>query len=160
MAQENYSEQCNLRLTNSSLTELRNNSYRTFTSDPLFFRIRTNNSIVLNDKYFYFTNFTENNYDSNFKSVDLFLDWETNKILSLFERKPIDNTLTYEDSLTDFYHKNLNLNYTNADKIILYNFHPDTNCVFRNLEVCEDFCDKSIYFCSYLIKFNFTFFLF
>lgn len=112
----------------------------------MFFRIRTNNSIVLNDKYFYFTNFTENNYDSNFKNIDFFLNWDKNKILALFERKIIDNTLSYTEMQTDFYHKNLNFNYTHANKIILYNFHPNTSCVFRNLEVCEDFCDESIYY--------------
>ena len=139
-----------MRLTNSTLEDLSNNTNRNSNSDPLFFRIRTNNSIVLNDKYFYYTNFTQNNYDSNFKNIDLFLDWKTNKIFALFERKVIDNTLSYSEMLTDFYHKDLNANFTNANKIILYNFHPNTDCTFRNLEVCVDFCDegnKNIFYC-------------
>lgn len=130
-------------MTNATFDNLKKNDYRTLNSDPLFFRIRTNNSIILNDKYFYFTNFTENNYDSNFKTIDLFLDWNKNKIFTLFKRKILDNTLTYSEMLTDFYHKNLNENVTNANKMVLYNFHPNTSCVIRNLEVCEDFCDES-----------------
>lgn len=145
-----YAEQCNLRLTNYTIEQLRNSSHKTFNSDPVFFRIRTNNSIVLNDKYFYFTNFSQNNYDSTYKNIDIFLDWDGNKIFMLYEKNILDNMLPFNDMFTDFYHKNLGKNYTNPNKVILYNFHPNTSCTIRNLQICQDYCDAG----KVLICFN------
>jgi hypothetical protein len=106
---------------------------------------------VINDKYFYFTNFTENNYDSEYKEIDIFLNWHTHKIFVLFKSKIIDNTLNYDEMLTDFYHKNLHQNTTNPNKLILYNFYPNVHCELKNLEVCEDFCDISKFYKIYFL---------
>jgi hypothetical protein len=146
-------EGCNLRLTNFTLESLLNNSLRTNYSDPLLFRIRNNQSICINDQS-YFLNFTSYNFKSptGFNLVDLFLNWETNSILFLYNKLMLDMYSGQDELFTSFFHINLMQNYTKPSKVLFYNLYPNTSCYIKNLVLCEDFCDEE----SRLLYMNYT----
>jgi len=140
---KDYYEGCNFRLTNMTLNDLVNNTFRTNNSDTIFFRVRQNNSFTLNDQS-YFLNFTTYNfnYEFGFNQMDLFLDWENLRVYFLHNQIIPDTTLDSSQLSTDFYHTNLNGSISTTNKMIFYNFNPNTNCVFKNFKVCKDFCDQ------------------
>jgi hypothetical protein len=140
---KDYYEGCNFRLTNMTLNDLVNNTFRTNNSDTIFFRVRQNNSFALNDQS-YFLNFTtyNYNYEYGFNEMDLFLDWDNLRVYFLHNKIQPDTTLDSTQMYTDFYHSNLNGSISTTNKVIFYNFNPNTNCVFKNFKVCKDFCDE------------------
>jgi hypothetical protein len=148
------SEGCDIRLTNYTQQLLQqNNSYLSNVSDPLFFRINANNTIKVNDQSFYMdsqnrTNFAGSNFFF-FNEIDLFMDWDTQTIVMLFNKVLIDSTLSLSDLTFGFYHDGLQANVTKPSKVLVYNFTPNTTCVIKNLALCEDFCDlqsQNIYY--------------
>jgi hypothetical protein len=135
-----YFETCNLRLTNATTDNIISNYYRTNYSDPIFFRVKNNNSITINDKSFYLAH---DNYNINngFIDINIFLDWDSKTALLLYNNTYIDYMLSLGDHITQFYHNSLNINETMPNKVLLYNLYPNTSCVVKNLELCEDYCD-------------------
>lgn len=135
-------EACNLRLTNYTINQLLNSTYKTNHSDPLFFRIRSNTSLTINDKSFYLDKEKYNFKRLDFTNIDLILNWEDQNILLFYNSELVDDTLSIHNLMTDFYHIDLEKNKTNPNSIILYNFYPNTLCYIKNLQICEDFCDE------------------
>ena len=136
----NY-EGCNLRLTNMSIEELIKNDFKTNYSDPVFLRIRDNNSLSINDKTFYLDN-NRYNFNNNFIKIDLILNWDDQSVCVLYNNTLIDSYSSYTELATGFFHIDLSNNFTNPNKFIIYNFYPSTECMFRDLLLCEDFCDR------------------
>jgi hypothetical protein len=137
-------ELCNIRLTNSTLKQLQSSSnitLKTSNSDPLFFRIRTNQSVTINDQSYYLANSTYN-YNSGLIHIDAFLNWNDSTVLVLYNKNVIDQRLSVEDHWVNFYHNDLDKSNTIPNKIIIYNFFPNSSCLIKNIELCEDFCDE------------------
>lgn len=137
-------EGCNVRLTNWTKEELASNNYRTNKSDPILFRIQSNNSITLNKQFYYFGNgFNNFNSTLDHNLVDLLINWDQSKVVILFNKHLLNVTkLSLKETAFDFFHDNLEFNGTRPNKLLLYNFHPNVNCSLRGVELCENFCDQ------------------
>ena len=129
-----------MRLTNITLENLYNNSFKTNNSDIIFFRVKNNNSVSLNENTFYLSD-DRYNYDSGFIDIDIFLDWKTMKSILAYNNDIVDSKLNNDELNTAFYHINLSKNQTFPNRIIIYNLYPDTECVIKNLMICEEICD-------------------
>jgi hypothetical protein len=121
------------------------NSFRTNFSDPIFFRVKSNRSIAINDKTFYLTK-DYYNVNSGFVDIDIFLDWSMQTIMLLYDKMYIDYMLSASDQITNFYHNELTVNETMPNKVLIYNLFPNTSCIVKNLQLCEEYCDQGIGF--------------
>lgn len=144
-------EGCDIRLTATDKDTLLENEYRTMTStDIVFFRIKHHNKINLNDLPLYIDYNTSNyNMSGKYKTVDLFLDWKKKKVTLFLNQRGEWNIASLEKRndkkhkiTTSFYHEDLPKDII-PNKVILYNFSPNSTCSINNIRLCDNFCSIS-----------------
>ena len=149
-------EGCDIRLTSTNKDTLLENEYKTMIStDIIFFRIRHHDKINLNDLPLYIDYNTSNyNMSGKYNTVDLFLDWKKKKVTLFLNQRGEWNIASLEKSndkkheiTASFYHEDLPKDII-PNKVILYNFSPNSTCSIKNIRLCDNFCtisDMKIY---------------
>lgn len=149
-------EGCDIRLTATDKDILLENEYRTMLSrDIIFFRIRHYNKINLNDLPLYLDYNTSNfNMSGMYNTVDLFLNWKKKKVTLFLNQRGVWNVASLEKKnakkhkiTASFYHEDLPKDII-PNKVILYNFSPNSTCSIKNIRLCDNFCtisDMKIY---------------
>lgn len=150
-------EGCNLRLTSMNYEELIEKKYLTNNSDIIFFRVRYDDRISFNDIHIYL-NTTQSNFgirtkdrnNDEYINADIFIKWEDKKVYFFLEGLGKWNVAAEngkEDKIkmrefSDFYHEELP-NDKPFNKIILYNFSPNSSCSIKDIKICgNEFCGE------------------